>query len=334
MERPSLEQAASNRVESEEYHPHNARDHQPQPNYHGFHPSPTESLLQGLWPNLNRKGGAIFGLTNPSTTEHITPGKADFPQSITSGPCPGTSKISPLHNQFIFRTQSNDFPSDGQHYQRPFAGLVDNHETPTIFTDSYDVTVLLSSNNHTLLEHDTLESWELSGNAGMDLVYPRAEQDYLEEDVTMTWSELEVNQADPLWTSWVDNYLGDTVPGSPSQQFTLSSALARGEKPSAALYSGSKPSVQLKGVSSNAVKPKKSKSQRKTPGLSRIPVESRRILEDHFQKNPYPPKNEIAELAQLAALKPNTVKNWFNNTRARSCFPGASMNLVFIIISI
>ena len=325
MERPGLDQATSNWVESEEYHPHNARDHQPQPNYHGFHPSPTESLLQGLWPNLNRKGGAIFGLTNPSTTEHITPGKADFPQSITGGPCLGTSKLSPLHNEFL---------SDGQHYQRPSAGLVGNHETSTIFTDNYDVTVPLSSNDHTLLEHDTWESWELSGNADMDLVYPRADQGYLEEDVTTACSELEINQRDPLWISWIDSYLGDTVPGSPSQQFTLSSALARGEKPSAALYSGSKSSVQLKGVSSNAVKPKKPKSQRKAPGLSRIPVESRRILEDHFRKNPYPPKNEIAELAQLATLKPNTVKNWFNNTRARSCFPGAPTNLVFIIISI
>jgi len=334
MERSSLEQAASNRVESEEYHPRDSRDHQLQPNYHGFYPSPTESLLQGLWPNLNGKGGAIFGLTSPSTTEHIAPGKADFPQSIMGGPWLGTSKISPLHNEFIFQTRSNGFPNDDQHHQRPFAGLVGNHETPTIFTDSYDVTVLLPSNNHTLLEHYTWESWELSGNADMDLVYPRADQDYLEEDVTMTCSELEINQQDPLWTSWVDNYLGDTVPGSPSQQFTLSSALARGEKPSAALYSGSKLSVQLKGASSNAIKPKKSKSQRKAPGLSRIPVESRRILEDHFQKNPYPPKNEIAELAQLAALKPNTVKNWFNNTRARNCFPGAPTNLVFIIISI
>ena len=113
MERPDLDQAASNQVENEEYHPRNARD-QLQSNYHGFHPSPTESLLQGLWPNLNRKGGAIFGLTNPSTTEHITPGKADFPQSITSGPCPGTTKISSLHNEFIFRTQSNDFPKIGR----------------------------------------------------------------------------------------------------------------------------------------------------------------------------------------------------------------------------
>jgi hypothetical protein len=162
MERPSLDQAASNRVESEEYHPRNSRDHQLQPNYHGFYPSPTESLLQGLWPNLNREGGAIFGLTNPSTTEHITPGKADFPQSITGGPCAGTSKISPLHNEFTFRTRSSDFPGDRQHHQRPFASLVGNHETPTIFTDSYDVTVLPSSNNYTLLEHDTWESWELS----------------------------------------------------------------------------------------------------------------------------------------------------------------------------
>jgi hypothetical protein len=258
---------------------------------------------------------------------HISPAEADFHHPITRGHYSGTNRITPPQYDYIFRTRSNDAPSNSQRCRYPSANRIDDHETPTIFTEGYSAMAIPSSNNRTLLEHNDWELWEPSDHANTAFIYPRTDQDYIEGDITMACSPSGIDQCDPLWTSWVDNYLGDTVPGSPSQQFTLSSALVRGEKPSAALYSGSKPSVQVKGVSSKTAKPKKPKSQKKTPGLSKIPVESRRILEGYFQKNPYPPKDEIAALAQLAALKPNTVKNWFNNTRARGYLPGTSILL-------
>lgn len=319
MELPRLDQGVFSRAEGEECWPNNARDHLFQPNYHYFNPSPTESLLLDLRPNLNGNGRATTNPTASPTVANISSEEAHFPQFITRRSCPSTNKIPSLQRGFSFPALTNNFSVNNQHCQSPSTNIVDGYEIPPIRTDNYDFTTMPSPNDHKLIETDGWGFWELSGNANLNFRHPQVDQDPLEDDIAMTCSGLGTNQVDPLWTSWVDNYLGDTVPGSPSQRYTLSSALARGEKPSAALYSGPKPSIQLKGFSLKALKPKKSKPQRKIPSLSKIPLESRQILEDHFQKNPYPAKNETAALAQLTALKPTTVRNWFNNTRARSC---------------
>ncbi|KAF3008556.1 hypothetical protein E8E13_006949 [Curvularia kusanoi] len=61
---------------------------------------------------------------------------------------------------------------------------------------------------------------------------------------------------------------------------------------------------------------KPASAKRKGP-QSRIPLESRQILEDEFATNPYPCNWEYDIIAHQANLEVKKVRNWFNNTRAR-----------------
>jgi hypothetical protein len=73
-------------------------------------------------------------------------------------------------------------------------------------------------------------------------------------------------------------------------------------------------SLPTRHASSASWKPASAK--RKGP-QSRIPLESRQILEDEFATNPYPLPWEIDIIAHQANLEVKKVRNWFNNTRAR-----------------
>ncbi|KAI9653640.1 MAG: hypothetical protein M1821_006987 [Bathelium mastoideum] len=53
------------------------------------------------------------------------------------------------------------------------------------------------------------------------------------------------------------------------------------------------------------------------PHRGRIPSEAKAVLEQHFEQNAYPTKDEVEQLANQLNLKPKTVKNWFGNTRQR-----------------
>ncbi|KAJ4311291.1 homeodomain mating type protein alpha2 [Neodidymelliopsis sp. IMI 364377] len=73
-------------------------------------------------------------------------------------------------------------------------------------------------------------------------------------------------------------------------------------------------SLPTRDASSASWKPASAK--RKGP-QSRIPLESRQILEDEFATNPYPLPWELDIIAHQANLEVKKVRNWFNNTRAR-----------------
>ncbi|KAI9713966.1 MAG: hypothetical protein M1820_000696 [Bogoriella megaspora] len=53
------------------------------------------------------------------------------------------------------------------------------------------------------------------------------------------------------------------------------------------------------------------------PHRGRIPSDAKAVLEQHFEANAYPTKEEVEQLANKLGLKPKTVKNWFGNTRQR-----------------
>ena len=53
------------------------------------------------------------------------------------------------------------------------------------------------------------------------------------------------------------------------------------------------------------------------PHRGRIPSDAKAVLEQHFEQNAYPTKEEVEQLANRLKLKPKTVKNWFGNTRQR-----------------
>lgn len=74
------------------------------------------------------------------------------------------------------------------------------------------------------------------------------------------------------------------------------------------------------GRSEGASSMGKSLSPRTTdsvPHRGRIPPDAKAILEQHFEQNAYPTKEEVEQLAARLGLKPKTVKNWFGNTRQR-----------------
>lgn len=68
---------------------------------------------------------------------------------------------------------------------------------------------------------------------------------------------------------------------------------------------------------------KPASAKRKGP-QSRLPLESRQILEDEFATNPYPCSWEYDIIAHQANLDVKKVRNWFNNTRARNKGEGTS----------
>ncbi|KAF2824783.1 hypothetical protein CC86DRAFT_295586 [Ophiobolus disseminans] len=94
----------------------------------------------------------------------------------------------------------------------------------------------------------------------------------------------------------------------PRQEPTTSSL------PKITASSRTQPAAPLRHASTASWKPASAK--RKGP-QSRIPLESRQILEDEFAANPYPCGWEMDIIAHQANLEVKKVRNWFNNTRAR-----------------
>jgi|SRR5690242_506702 len=86
-----------------------------------------------------------------------------------------------------------------------------------------------------------------------------------------------------------------------------------------------KASLPSRHASSASWKPASAK--RKGP-QSRIPLESRQILEDEFATNPYPCNWEYDIIAHQANLDVKKVRNWFNNTRARKKGEGNSQQIL------
>ncbi|KAF2804026.1 uncharacterized protein BDZ99DRAFT_481597 [Mytilinidion resinicola] len=58
-------------------------------------------------------------------------------------------------------------------------------------------------------------------------------------------------------------------------------------------------------------------SRRKHRRATKISHDARRVLEAHFARNQYPSNEDVSRLMRFTSLAPKTVKNWFNNTRAR-----------------
>ena len=62
------------------------------------------------------------------------------------------------------------------------------------------------------------------------------------------------------------------------------------------------------------------------PHRGRIPSDAKAVLEHHFERNAYPTKEEVEQLATQLGLKSKTVKNWFGNTRQRRPCSGESLS--------
>lgn len=92
--------------------------------------------------------------------------------------------------------------------------------------------------------------------------------------------------------------------------------------PDTVVPSRSRLSISSRQTSTISWKPASAK--RKGP-QSRIPLESKQILEDEFAANPYPCSWEMDIIAHQANLEVKKVKNWFNNTRARKKVEGKFM---------
>jgi hypothetical protein len=60
-------------------------------------------------------------------------------------------------------------------------------------------------------------------------------------------------------------------------------------------------------------------SRRKQP---RIPATAKRILEEHFARNPYPSSSEIKEISAETGEEVGRIQNWFSNARTRKPAPG------------
>jgi hypothetical protein len=75
---------------------------------------------------------------------------------------------------------------------------------------------------------------------------------------------------------------------------------------------------------------KPASAKRKGP-QSRIPLETKQILEDEFAANPYPCSWEIDIIAHQANLDVKKVRNWFNNTRARAKGGGECVPTLFVL---
>jgi hypothetical protein len=117
----------------------------------------------------------------------------------------------------------------------------------------------------------------------------------------------DVNEHIPIY-GLARKSLPSGMEGSPSEFITLTStgnviAHHRAQSPE-----------PLRQASSASWKPASAK--RKGP-QSRIPLESRQILEDEFATNAYPCSWEMDIIAHQANLDVKKVRNWFNNTRAR-----------------
>lgn len=114
----------------------------------------------------------------------------------------------------------------------------------------------------------------------------------------------------------------------------VTTAIICASKPPEVLEASEQPSENsalasaLASAPSHVQIPKKQTDQQEPKTQrSRIPPESRSILEEHFNNDPYPTGRDIDIIAQLSNLEKKTVKNWFNNTRSRRSVQDNQANL-------
>lgn len=62
---------------------------------------------------------------------------------------------------------------------------------------------------------------------------------------------------------------------------------------------------------------------------SHFPETAKNILSSFYSKNPYPEKNDIANLAYRAKLTPKQIRIWFNNKRNREESSGKPRNSLY-----
>ena len=130
--------------------------------------------------------------------------------------------------------------------------------------------------------------------------------------------------------AWLDEHLvtfGAQQLTDPVRTTAVAAATICAPKPPAVLEASEQhlENSALTSVLSHAQVPKKQIYQQEPKTQrSRIPPESRSILEEHFNNGPYPTGRDVDIIAQLSNLEKKTVKNWFNNTRSRKSVQGRS----------
>ena len=114
---------------------------------------------------------------------------------------------------------------------------------------------------------------------------------------------------------WVPS--NQTLPRETSTQLLLPTTTVSESSPTPhALIRQFKPQPLSQPRRSTTRAHKPASAKRKGP-QTRIPLETRQILEDEFATNPYPCNWEIDIIAHQVNLDVKQVRNWFNNTRAR-----------------
>ena len=132
----------------------------------------------------------------------------------------------------------------------------------------------------------------------------------------------------------METWLGEHLVTFGAQQLTdpvrttaVTTAIICASKPPEVLEASEQPleNSALASAPSHVQIPKKQTDQQEPKTQrSRIPPESRSILEEHFNNDPYPTGRDIDIIAQLSNLEKKRVKNWFNNTRSRRSVQGRS----------
>jgi len=144
----------------------------------------------------------------------------------------------------------------------------------------------------------------------------------------------ETNQAAHFESTDMEAWLNEHLVTFGAQQLTdpvrttaVTTAIICASKPPEVLEDSEQPleNPALASAPSHAQVPKKQTNQQEPKTQrSRIPPESRSILEEYFNNDPYPTGRDIDIIAQLSNLEKKTVKNWFNNTRSRRSVQGRS----------
>ena len=130
--------------------------------------------------------------------------------------------------------------------------------------------------------------------------------------------------------AWLDEHLvtfGAQQLTDPVRTTAVAAATICAPKPPAVLEASEQhlENSALTSALSHAQVPKKQIYQQEPKTQrSRIPPESRSILEEHFNNGPYPTGRDVDIIAQLSNLEKKTVKNWFDNARSRRNVQGRS----------
>lgn len=171
--------------------------------------------------------------------------------------------------------------------------------------------------------------WEIGGYLSEDIV-----TDGNSEHLQHQSEGGETNQAAHFKSTdmeaWLDKHLvtfGAQQLTDPVRTTAVTTAIICASKPPEVLEASEQPleNSALASAPSHVQIPKKQTDQQEPKTQrSRIPPESRSILEEHFNNDPYPTGRDIDIIAQLSNLEKKRVKNWFNNTRSRRSVQGRS----------